>query len=283
MDATVSSNVVTGKRVPWWRAVLAQPGFALFAFASPPVLLWALYQLLFHHGWMGGLGYVIWGGLAVVAAIGCLLLNMARSDQPLEAACPVCGTRGMWTYMDRVEHPDPIGQLCAACGAYDGTNGLEVRELSLDAKGAFEIDSDRYARHVKRDAQGRITFEMPAFCAVCGSDDATSRRKIDAPASESSGGDEAWKQVNYAYSGHRGQIAQFTPADAIRGVNLQHIEVPVCERHASSSGQPDAMWTNDVATLRFGSYRFYKAFCGLNDITAPNGSRSVPAARAIKG
>ena len=70
----MSSNVVTGRRVAWWRNVLAQPGFAIFAFASPPALLWALYELVLHHQGMGGLGYMFWGGLAIIAGIGCLLL-----------------------------------------------------------------------------------------------------------------------------------------------------------------------------------------------------------------
>lgn len=281
---SVSSRVVTGRRVSWWRRVLAQPGFAIFAFGSPPVLLWALYRLVVHHRGMDVLGYMFWGGLALVAVIGCVLLNLARTDgQPLEAACPVCGTRGIWSYIDAVDHPNPIGQLCSACGAYDGTNGLEIRELSLDAKGEFEIDSDRYAKHVKRDAEGRMTFTMPSFCAVCGSDEATHRRKIDAYSAESArGGGELVRQANYALTGHRGQIQNFTPADAIRGVNLQHLEVPVCDRHVTPSAQPDAMWTNDAATLRFGSYRFYKAFCSLNDIAAPNGSRGFPSARAVE-
>jgi hypothetical protein len=180
-EPSVSSSIVTGKRVPWWRGVLAQPGYAAFVFASPPVLIAVLYKLVFRHAGMDGLSYAFWGGLALVAATGCVLLNLARNDgQPVEADCPVCGTRGIWAYMPPVDHPDPRGQLCSACGAYVGTNGLEVRELALGAMGEFAIDSERYARDVQRDAQRRITFEMPAFCASCGSEDATSRRKLEA-------------------------------------------------------------------------------------------------------
>src|SRR5690349_5080807 len=120
-----SSNVVTGKRVPWWRGVLAQPGWAAFVFASPPLLILALYKLVVRHAGMDELGYVFWGGLALVAAGGCVLLNVVRNDGALvEADCPACGTRGFWSYTPPVDRPDPHGQLCGACGAYAGTNGL---------------------------------------------------------------------------------------------------------------------------------------------------------------
>lgn len=279
---TVSSNVVTGRRVPWWRAVLAQPGYAAFVFASPPVLLAVLYKLVFRHAGMDGLSYAFWGGLALAAATGCVLLNLARNDgTPLEAECPACGTRGIWSYTPPVDRPDPRGQLCAACGAYAGTNGLELRELPIGAKGEFEIDSERYAREVRRDAQSRIMFEMPAFCAICGSDDAVSRRKLDVFSSGPAGSDEVWRQLNYAATGNRGQMASARRPDSIRGSDLEHIEVPVCERHVSAPSQPGPMWTNDAGTLRFSSYRYYKAFCAANRVAAPNGSHAFPSARVV--
>jgi hypothetical protein len=41
------------------------------------------------------------------------------------------------------------------------------------------------------------------------------------------------------------------------------------------------MWTNDAGTLRFASYRYYKAFCAANRVAAPNGTHGFPSARVV--
>lgn len=123
---------------------------------------------------------------------------------------------------------------------------------------------------------------MPACCAICGSAEASARRKLEVfSASPASGSGDLWREANYARTGHRGQISPTARPDAIRGSDLAHIEVPVCERHVSSPSQPGPMWTNDAGTLRFASYRYYKAFCGENHVAAPNGTHAFPAARTV--
>lgn len=93
---TVSSKVAIDKRVAWWRRLVAQPGYALFMLASPPVLLAVLIKLGFFHAGMGGGGYALYGALALIAAFGCFLLNDARDAQSIEAECPSCGSRTLW-------------------------------------------------------------------------------------------------------------------------------------------------------------------------------------------
>lgn len=264
MDAAaVSSKVVTGRRVAWWRGVLAQPSLAVFVFASPPLLLIALYKLVFRHASMFELGYAFWGTIALITAVGCIVLyGEWCGGQPVEAACPVCGARGLWPYQAPVDVPDPLRHQCETCGVYVGINGLELREVALDATGEFVLDADRYTKIVPRDAKKHVVLEMPPFCASCGAAAAVVRRPIDIATSGGGGTSEVWREVNYARSGTRHGVGTSTP-EALR-LDLDHVQVPVCEQHATSRPMP--VRADSDATLRFASYRYCKAFCHTNGI-----------------
>lgn len=236
---------------------------------------------------MGGL--LSLAGLAI-AGFGLWLFNGARKTPVIACACPVCGIDRIRGFIEQPTPSKAMANLsekarrraiekmekdgwpteCGACIAYlrIRRETLEVREQSIDASDTslthYRVTPDQYVSITKRgdDAERTFQFQFPAMCAVCGAPDAPLRRKVGDP-NRSLGTTDIiddyllWEHPSFPGPKTGGEQLD----DALRG-----LETPVCANHTQTDYRGDAL-AYERGTLRFASYRYYKAFCALNGIT----------------
>ena len=125
--------------------------------------------------------------------------------------------------------------------------GVEVTEEHADAADLdwleYALPPERYLPVVKIDNRSHFKFEMPAMCAICGSPDARQHREIGCGSSG-------------------------TTQDPSRGYDdkLSHLTAPVCKKHSEAEAPSGDVLEYRSGKLMFASYRYYKAFCELNQI-----------------
>lgn len=280
-------KVVIGKRRSSW---LGQrwKDVALSA-VSIPVFVWCVRWFIatlreghlfdddhFGHTIAGG---AIVGFIMLISGIYVAALLSSLRDVVLDSACPCCGAAGRRNFRNP-PCKDPVA--CGSCVAYLRANGLEVTEERLEAmtenSTPYEIPSKRYLPAVRRSNANQFEFRWPDMCAVCGAA-ATQRRDIG-----------EWGKIQ-ADTGILGEVVHIVGVEA--GVaprrdsemvhhipssttktrteqlddKLKNLEVPVCAQHTKREyyGNPLKFKSG---MLVFASYRYYRAFCELNQIGA---------------
>jgi hypothetical protein len=123
MDVTVSSKVVTGTRVPWWRGMLGSPGWAIWLAVSVVGLIYAATQLAFHRQWPDSGDYAFYGVLVLVARIGFFVARAARNSGGwfLHCECPACNAPAQLSFA-----PSLLIDHCRRCGAYCRARDLAI-------------------------------------------------------------------------------------------------------------------------------------------------------------
>jgi len=268
MDMTVSSKVATGTRVPWWRGMLGSVGWVIWLVVSVFGLFYAAKQLAFHREWLDSGDYMFYGAIVLVAAVGFFIARAERNsgERFVHCECPACGAPVQLSFT-----PSQLIDRCRKCGVYCRANDLAIEEVPLETllPERFFVESDRYVDVVRRDNGSRVYFEMPAFCAVCGSPEASRTVSIQVPSSTGSGTSEGFigQEINYALTGKHHVRSSRDPS-RVTGNDLKLIEVPVCAQHAEPASPP--LSSDDWGKLGFVSYRYYKAFCVANKLRTPS-------------
>jgi hypothetical protein len=287
----VAPPVVIGKRLPFWRD-MSLAG-AAFVAVSPLLILWAgrwFVGLARQRGHLlddGHVGDTLVGSafFAVVALVGLAgLWGFIKSlrEFVLEFACPSCGVLQQRSFGAPSE-PRTTSQPCRACQAYLRARGIEVREELSNAVDTmilpYEILPERYLPIATRDALGRFQFKMPPICANCGSSDAGHFRDIEKLGSRqidfgvvgsiaSMAVDEVSTDAQLAYRNrlqHSAPITKEDPSEAL-DAGLRDLKVPVCAKHTGQEDPLGDLLNYSSGRLSFASYRYYKAFCALNQI-----------------
>jgi hypothetical protein len=295
--ASATSRTVTGTPAPflrrfktWRRAVLA--------LLSPPFLVAAIAWLYSasHTKIAPGLtkldvSFVTeWTLIAgsVAALVGIWALITVPRKPIYSCACPVCGADGVRDFSDIKYNPP----ACGTCYAYLSANGRAITEENDDAlemySPPYRISRARYEAVPQEPLHGKqspyLRFQMPAFCAVCGAEDAKYTRKIhdnNVDRSPSPGGGIVSKVagevvisaaadlgMGRGYSELENLSHTANPTNANR--YIQNLEVPVCGPHREKKFKPGRDVIADCdGDLGFASYRYYKAFCKLNGIAPP--------------
>ena len=205
-----------------------------------------------------------------VAALGVWLYRNERRAYVIISACPVCGVEAQRDFRDATNKkvwPVP----CGRCLAYLRLQPkkLEVREEAFTASNAaltpYQLRSEQYEAVVPRrdDEDRQFEFAMPAMCAVCCASDAPFTREIGYAGNVDAGGGLTGTVL---YRSTNNPVGRPPDRDDSFERALKHVQTPACAQH-SKPGSGNAM-EYDGGTLRFASYRFYKAFCELNHITA---------------
>ena len=115
------------------------------------------------------------------------------------------------------------------------------------------------------DTRRNFKFAMPTMCSICGDPDAPFKRTI-------------YNSNNYdkdlfelANSGHAigqvGSIPSGVTEDEKNDRRLGTLKSPVCAKHTEDADRFADPLCRSGGDLRFASYRYYKAFCELNNIT----------------
>lgn len=251
----------------------------LWAFASPPVLIFAAIKLLFFYSKLGTGATILYVLLALVAFGGLFVLGVVREHLPVECECPSCGMRTWFQFMERAIDSEPRVARCEQCLVYVNLKGDNVTEVPLEtvlSMPNFEIHSDQYAPHAPRNGT-RFEFVMPTHCALCGAADAPHQRGIQLWDVNTGVNTGLLKQVEHVRTGSVVHgFVQNSPSDAISAV--LHVQVPVCEKHKALVVRPEPLAADNSATLCCASYRFYKAFIAANNVV-PRGSEGLPTAR----
>jgi hypothetical protein len=238
---------------------------------SPVVWLVEFIRLEGYENNAGSIGSLWWPVLSVVLLlVGIYAINEGFDTYNLlESDCPCCGAHATRRF-------DPLPATCESCAAYLRADGDRVREEALEATGRYWVGSHRYLRTAKRTEQGRLLFQMPPICAICGSSDAHNTRDVVVDVTPSDSG-PSWlgKAIVATSSGKTrrqmglrmdGSVKTSGPSspgaeDQLRE-ELADVKVPVCSEHASG---PSPLHCSDVSkSLQFTSYRYYKAFLALN-------------------
>lgn len=291
----MTPKVVIGKRLPFWKGMT--PGEVLYILASPVFLVLAVRWFLGLRHVQGGLfsddnfGGTVMGGLFAIAGLiaggyGIWMLLFAKHTGVIVSACPSCGVERKRSFAD-ANRKDDYPAPCGACLTYLRVKGLEVSEESIDAfdtmKSCCQLQPETYVPIVKRDPQGRFLFAIPAMCAVCCSSDAALLRDIGEWGRTnndigilgtivSAAASEVAADAGVSYANRPQHNAPSTSVSALEQLDLglRQLKTPVCDKHTEmkdhlGNGNALAYWHG---TLTFASYRYYRAFCELNQLTA---------------
>ena len=274
-DVTISSKVVTGKRVSMWHEFRDNPLAGVVQLGSPIVLLAIAVKLVVSHAGMGLGGYILYGVIAIAALIGTFVLLGTRKSLILDCECPGCGAPGRRHFKAPDEFRKVPFDTCDRCMICMSANGLEVSELPLEALDSFMIGRDQYAHAVRRDDKGEIHLELPPMCTICGSRDVAATRSI--MSYDFGGGDglsTVVNEVNYARTGTtRDRFVDRASAShdgELDMLSLCKVQVPLCKAHTEKARPlPYPISCSQQCDLWFESYRYYKAFCAANHVKPP--------------
>ncbi len=280
-------KVVIGKRRSSW---LGQRWKDLaYSFVSIPVLVWCVRWFIatFREGHLfddDHFGHTIAGGgivgfIMVLSGIGVFALISSLRDVVLDSPCPCCGAERRRNFENP---PCKYPKACGACLVYLRANGLEVTEERLDAYKEFatpyELSSERYLPAVRRSNANQFEFRWPDMCAVCGAA-ASQRRDI---------GEWGKIQVDMGILGEvvhivgvEAGVAPRRDSEMVHHIpsstsktrteqlddKLKNLEVPVCAQHTKREWSANPLEFKS-GMLVFASYRYYKAFCEINQVGA---------------
>jgi hypothetical protein len=230
------------------------------------------------------------GLIAVAMGIG--LLWTPFLGRYFVGACPGCGERQEW---DWPGDDSNITTTCSSCKAavHVGRNG-ELREADLAETGSFRVWGIELVGDLPGSEDGHIRPVMPAICAVCGRQPATTampddrgmRRETETRPSDivadvvdgtiydvlspKWAGDGVIRSLGTSSHVHDKEP---DPAKKRTHDDLAAVEIPLCSEHAAET--PVSVRDDDYT---FKSYRYYRAFLLVNGL--PKSSRSNESSRA---
>jgi hypothetical protein len=294
-----SSATVIGTRVPSWKQFDWFTFNGLLFLAAPFLIAGAIRWEIrhFQHGHLFDndtmtstlIGVPV--GLIAVA-IGIVMVWTPFSGRYFVGPCPGCGERQEWEWPGR---DSDITTACSSCKAevHVGRNGA-LREADLAETGYFRVWGSDFVGDLRVSEDGHIRPVMPAICAVCGRQPATTAKPDDrgmyreteqrpmdivadivdgaiydvlSPANAGDGGISRLKVSSHTHDKEPDPAKQRTHDD------LAALEIPLCSEHAAET--PVSVRDDDYT---FKSYRYYRAFLLVNGI--PKKARSNESSRA---
>jgi hypothetical protein len=248
---------------PFWRAfILLCPLCAIVgAWYLASLRRLALVDIADNHFLQVGLAAI---GV-LMGPVGLITLRSRLRAYVIVSACPCCGVEAARDFGD-LKRETPWPTPCGQCTAYlhAQRKSSRVREVRFDEPGIglmhYRIIKQQYEGIVpRRDEEDRpFAFVMPTFCAVCSDPKAPFVHEIGfcGVATDSKG---VFRGLLYPRN-YPGKTAP-TPPDDLDNAN-RHIQTPACAAHKDKIAME-----RDSGVLQFRSYRFYREFCALNNIT----------------
>jgi hypothetical protein len=228
---------------------------------------------MFDHDHFGGT--MVGLGAAVIAVvIGGYMTRSSLRASALRGPCPSCGV----VENRRFENPaDPtsLPTACGVCIAYLRASGNDMREEALDRERRglpYVLSADQYLPAAKRTNRNGFKFEMPAMCGVCGDPNAPYHREISDGDHFGKGIGPLWSQSTHVLP-QAGMGPSAATEDDKHSRGLSGLKIPVCAKHTEDEDMMNDVLKYSSGTLDFASYRYYKAFCELNQITRASTKR----------
>ena|SRR5664279_1581782 len=215
---------------------------------------------------------VVFGAIAlVIIIIGIFLTRSSVRVLSVEGACPCCGATAVRQF-DKPQDPTSSPSACGACIAYLRATEIALREEATDAIQMYghdyELTPDQYLPAMQRTSnRGGFTFAMPTMCAVCGDPSAPHKRKIKNGDSFPDDPIELFTKHNIVPMVGMAPNSGAPTEDEKNSEGLSRLTAPVCDKHSEKTEPFDDPLEYRSGTLAFASYRYYKAFCELNNIT----------------
>lgn len=221
---------------------------------------------------------VVFGAIAlVIIIIGIFLVRWSIRGVDVEGPCPSCGANAVRQF-DKPEDPTSRPSPCGACIAYLRTNETALREEPIEAthriERNYELAPDQYLPTMQRVSnRGGFKFEMPTMCAMCGDPNALHKFKIRNGDALGDDPIELFTKHNIVPMVGMAPNAGPPTEDQKNSKGLSYLVTPVCAKHTEEE-ELFAPLEYRSGTLAFAAYRYYKAFCELNNITRAPSKRS---------
>ena len=266
----MASEVTASTRVPWSPSALVPPLVLLGAIGLLVHVARPASGKMFDDSNVGGT--VVLGVVGVVAVvIGIVMTRAMLRGVALRGPCPICGAVADRKFASAVD-PKTLPSACGTCIAYLRPNARnEVREetdtqvQNLPVKFPYALSADQYMPAVQRTSRNYFKFEMPTMCATCGDPNAPHKRDIN---DGDHFGDDIFDAANAGHApGQIGAAASASTDDDKHSRGLSHLKAPVCDKHTEEADTFGDVMRYSSGKLEFASYRYYKAFCELNNIT----------------
>jgi hypothetical protein len=211
---------------------------------------------------------VVFGAVAlIIIIIGIFLTRSSMRVVAVEGPCPCCGVSSVRRF-DKPTDPSSDPTPCGACIAYLRTSGTALREEALETtQRSYDLAPDQYLPALQRlSNRGGYKFAMPAICAMCGDPKATHKRKIESAELLVTDPIELFTKHNIVPMVGMAPNPGPPTEDQKNNAGLSHLTAPVCDKHTEKEEFRSPLEYSN-GTLEFMSYRYYKAFCELNNIT----------------
>lgn len=218
---------------------------------------------------------VVFGAIAlVIIIIGIFLTRSSMRVVSVEGPCPSCGANAVRQF-DKPEDPTSSPSPCGACIAYLRASETALREEAIEATENYVLVPNQYLPALQRVSnRGGFKFEMPTMCAMCGVPHAQHKFKIK-------NGDALVDDPIELFTKHNivpmvGMAPNAGPPteDEKNSKGLSRLTAPVCDKHTEEAEPFGAPLEYRSGALEFVSYRYYKAFCEMNNITRAPSKRS---------
>jgi hypothetical protein len=284
----VDANDARVTKLPFWRAWTLKE--TVFAFGGPVLIVgavgWVVRLFASGIGAMfddANIGATVVGTIAAFVALvvgwfGTSRLLAATRGVVLEGPCPSCGAVGVRLF-ESVADPKSPPTACGRCVAYLRAASDKMCEESADAlemiRTPYVLVSAEYLPAVRKTNRGFYRFDMPTMCAVCGDAHATHHREIGN--GDAMGTDlgalgaigtlaEGVADVPFRQRDQRTGSTSEPTDDDRNSKGLSKLTAPVCAKHTKDADYFGDPLEYSSGTLKFASYRYYKAFCELNHI-----------------
>ncbi|MEO8845363.1 MAG: hypothetical protein ABI591_29685, partial [Kofleriaceae bacterium] len=185
----------------------------------------------------------------------------------VEGPCPSCGANTVRRF-DKPEDPTSGPSACGACIAYLRTSETTLREEAIEAKDDYELVPTQYLPALQSVSnRGGFKFAMPTMCAICGDPHAHHKFTIKDGDALVDGPMDLFTKHNIVPMVGMAPNAGPPTEDQKNSKGLSRLTAPVCDKHTEQEEPFGAPLEYRFGTLAFVSYRYYKAFCEMNNIT----------------
>lgn len=217
---------------------------------------------------------VVLGPVAIIVlVIGGVIVRSSLRGIMLRGPCPGCGAVAVRWYASPLD-PRSLPTQCGTCIVYlRASSKDEVREEveapfhGLANELPYALSADQYMSAVQHTNRKFFKFVMPKMCAACGDPNARDKRAIE-------NGDYIskdlgpWSQQYHVLPQVGIAPGSHPPSEEdINSKGLSNLQAAVCEKHTKKAEPIWEVMAYSSGKLEFSSYRYYKAFCELNNIT----------------